>query len=175
MVWRELGEPSRARDLAEEALATSTTPDGEVESEPAANALLALAESAHIAGDDGLAIRRLEEITPLLSDRVGFAWRIELRRLELLARMGGTNAEELLVLSRAHGAAKYEALALSHLERTDEALTTAQLTGSEWLVARVAPEPLARRHADHLAAELPPELRAGFTERGPLLRRFPHP
>jgi hypothetical protein len=175
MVWRELGEPSRARDLAEEALASSSTPDGEVESEPAANALLALAESAHIMGDDGLAVRRLEDITPLLSDRVAFAWRIELRRLELLARMDGSSAEELLASSRQHGSAKYEALALSYLEHPDEALTTAQLTGSEWLIARVAPEPLARRHADHLAAALPAELRAGFTERGPLLRRFDRP
>jgi tetratricopeptide (TPR) repeat protein len=171
-IWRELGQPERAKDFAEEALATASTPDGEVEGEPAANALLALAESAHLAGDDGRAVRHLDDITPLLSDRVGFAWRIELRRLELLARLDRSNAEELLVLSRQYGSAKYEALALFALDRPEEALRTAELTGSPWLVARVAPEPLAREQADRLAADLPAELRVGFVERGPLLGRF---
>jgi DNA-binding SARP family transcriptional activator len=172
MVWRELGEPARASDLAVEALDTAKTPDGEVESEPAANALLALAESAHLVGDDGEAAHHLDAITPLLTDRVAFGWRIELRRLELRSRMASTTAEELLELSRLHGSAKYEALALSYLGRPEEALATAEATGSEWLVARVAPEPAARRHAEHLAADLPVELRAGFVERGPLLGRF---
>jgi DNA-binding SARP family transcriptional activator len=172
MIWRELGEPERATDLAEEALATARTPDGEVESEPAANSLLALAESAHLSGDDAQAARHLAEVSPLLTDRVAFGWRIELRRLELQARMERGTAEELLEQSRRHASAKYEALALSYLDRPTEALATAEATGSEWLVARVVPEPAARRHADHLAADLPPELRAGFVERGPLLGRF---
>jgi DNA-binding SARP family transcriptional activator len=172
LIWRELGELSRAHDLAEEALATSSTSDGELEGEPAANALLALAESALLAGDDAGAVDRLDEIQPLLSDRVGFAWRIELRRLEIYARTEPARAEELLISAREFGAAKYEALGLSYLGRSEEALATAQLTGSGWLVARVAPEPIAREQAERLAADLPADLRSGFVERGLLLRRL---
>ena len=174
LIWRELGEPSRARDLAEEALATSSTSDGGVEGEPAANALLALAESALHADDDAGAFGRLDEIQPLLSDRVGFAWRIELRRTEIYARTDLAQAEALLISARDFGSAKYEALALSYLARPDDALATAQRTGSGWLVARVAPEATARQHAERLAADLPPELRRGFVELGPLLHRFQH-
>ena len=78
LIWRELGEPSRARDLAEEAFETSSTSDGGVEGEPAANALLALAESALLVGDAAAVFGRLGEIQPLLigSGRVRVADRV---------------------------------------------------------------------------------------------------
>jgi tetratricopeptide (TPR) repeat protein len=172
LVWRELGDAGRASALAEEALETSSTPDGQVESEPAANALLALAESALADGDDAGAARRLDDITPLLSERVAYAWRIELRRLEILSRIDTSNADELLALSRDFGSAKYQSLALAYLGSTAEAVAMAEQTGSAWLLARVAPEPRAQACADALAAQLPAELRDGFVTRGPLLGRW---
>jgi hypothetical protein len=172
LVWRELGDAGRASALAEEALETSSTPDGQVESEPAANALLALAESALANGDEAGAARRLDDITPLLSERVAYAWRIELRRLEILSRLDLSKAEQLLTLSREFGSAKYQALALAYLGSADEAVTMAQRTGSAWLVARVAPEPLARACGEELAAQLPADLREGFVTHGPLLGRW---
>ena len=50
-----------------------------------------------------------------------------------------------------------------------------QLTGSGWFVARVAPEPIARQHADSLPPICPPDLRTGFVDRGLLIRRFQCP
>jgi DNA-binding SARP family transcriptional activator len=172
LIWRELGDPSRARDLAEEALDTSSTSDGEVESEPAANALLALAESALGDGDEAKALGHLDEIRPLLSDRVAYAWRIELRCLEIYARVDRSRAEELSTLARQFGSAKYQALALAHLGATDAAVAVAQQTGSAWLLARVGPEAVARQSAEELAGLLPAGLRDGFVTRGPLLRRW---
>src|SRR5205823_9207464 len=101
-----------------------------------------------------------------------YAWRIELRRLEILSRIDPSKAEELLTLSRQFGSSKYQALALAYLGSTDEAVAKAQRTGSSWLVARVAPEPLAQACADELAADLPADLREGFVTRGPLLGRW---
>jgi DNA-binding SARP family transcriptional activator len=172
LIWRELGDAGRSSALAEEALETSSTPEGQIESEPAANALLALAESALAAGDDAAAALRLDDITPLLSERVAYAWRIELRRLEILSRIDSSKSEELLTLSREFGSAKYQALALAYLGSTEEAVAMAQGTGSAWLLARVAPEPLAQVCADELVAQLPGDLRDGFVTQGPLLSRW---
>jgi tetratricopeptide (TPR) repeat protein len=174
-VWRELGHAGRAHDLAEEALERSVKDDGEMESEPAAHALLALAESALIDGNHADAMRRLGEIAPLVSDRVGFMWRLELRRLELVARMEPERAEELLYLARRHGSWKYEALALSSLGRLDEASAAARRTGSAWMLARVAPEPLARASAAEIARALPAALREGFITNGLVNQRWTAP
>jgi hypothetical protein len=171
-VWRELGDNGRAHSLAEEAFDACAPTGGEREGEPAANALLALAESALLAGDDGAAGVHLDQITPLLSDSVGMIWRIELRRLELRVRIDPTRAEELLERARRYGSAKYEALAFGALGAVGEATAAARRTGSPWLLARVAPPPLARSSIEHLAAGLPPELRPGFLTRGPLSRRL---
>jgi hypothetical protein len=114
----------------------------------------------------------LEEITPLLSDRVAYAWRIELRRVEIHARVDRSRAEELSTLARQFGSAKYEALALAHLGQTDAAVAVAQRTGSTWLLARVGPEAVARPHVEELARLLPVGLRDGFVSRGPLVGRW---
>ena len=65
-IWRELGEPELARDLATEAFETCSGGEGrDAEREPAANALLALAESAVLAGDPATAVDFLSQIDPL--------------------------------------------------------------------------------------------------------------
>lgn len=170
--WRELGQPERARDLAAEALEECSRGEGrDAEREPAANALLALAESAVLAGDPTEAVRLLGEIDPLLARGVAYAWRIELRQLDLLARGEPARGEELLELARGRGSAKYEALALAHLGRRDEAATAAAGTGSDWLVAAVAPDRTATQATERVAARLPQHLRADFLARGALVAR----
>jgi class 3 adenylate cyclase/DNA-binding SARP family transcriptional activator len=170
--WRELGDLPRAHALAEEALERCGLDGDRGEGEPAANALLALAESALLAGDEAGSVRRLDDIEPLLDGHVGYGWRIELHRLELVARMDPPHAEGLLERARQHGSAKYEALALAHLGAAEEAAEVARATGSASLLARVAPEPAARRSYEAMAATLSPELRDGFTRHGVLARRF---
>jgi tetratricopeptide (TPR) repeat protein len=173
-IWRELGDLPRARDLAQEALERCEIGSGEVEGEPAANALLALAESALLDGDDVDARRWLGEIDPLLSDRVGYRWRIELRRLELLVRLGSSPAEELVDLARRRGSAKYEALGLGYLTRLGEAAEVADRTGSLAILARVAPAPIARQSFEALADRLPDDLRNRFVTAGLLARQLAH-
>lgn len=170
--WRELGDLSRSRDLATEALEACGMNSAAVEGEPAANSMLALAESALLVGDEAECGRWLAEIDSLLADHVGYGWRIELRRLEILCRMDPSRGEELLAAARSHLSAKYEALALHHLRRTDLAVDVARRTGSPWLLARVASGPVARENLDELAALLPEELRGGFLTRGPLARQL---
>lgn len=166
-LWRELGEPQRAYDLAQEALERCAMPDGRTEAEPAANALLQLAESALLQGDSTEAQRRLAEVS-VHAEEAGYAWRIELRRLELQARLDPARAEELRELARRRGSAKYEALALAHLGRREEAVSVAESTSSIFLAARVAPEPAARTAIEQLAARLPGERREAFLRGGAL-------
>ncbi len=171
-IWRELGQPELARDLATEAFETCSGGEGrDAEREPAANALLALAESAVLAGDPAIAVDFLSQIDPLLSRGVAYAWRIELRQLELLARLDLPRAEELRDIARLRGSTKYEALALSHLGRPTQAATVAAQTGSDWLLAAVATPDEARQAAVRVAQRLPAELRAEFLARGALTHR----
>jgi class 3 adenylate cyclase/DNA-binding SARP family transcriptional activator len=171
-IWRELGDNGKATEFGMEAMVTSVGADGTIEGEPAAHALLAVAESALLDGDDAAAVGRLGEVDALLAGHVAFRWRIELRRLELLARVEAPRAEELLERARRFGSAKYEALALARLGAVDEAVATAERTGSKWLLARVGPPELARRLVAALAADLPEELREGFAARGALAARL---
>jgi DNA-binding SARP family transcriptional activator len=60
------------------------------------------------------------------------------------------------------------ALALARLGRRPEAAGLVAATGSDYLLAQVAPPPQARAAVDRIAAGLPPELRPGFLERGRL-------
>lgn len=174
LAWisRELGRLELARDLATEAFEACSGDEGrDAEREPAANALLALAESAVLAGDPGAAARLLAEIDPLLTRGVSYAWRIELRRLELLARLEPQRADELRDLARQRASMKYESLALALLGRHGEASRVAARTGSDWLLAVVAEPPVARCAVERLAARLPDHLRADFVARGALAGR----
>jgi DNA-binding SARP family transcriptional activator len=168
-LWRELGDPARGLDLAQEALDASRLPDGFLEAEPAAHARLQLAESALLLGDEGGAERWLIELSESGLAGVAFGWRVELRRLELASRLDSTNAEELLQRAITYDSAKYRALALAHLGRREEAAEVASTTRSDLLTAYVAPAPAAARAAERVAARLSPEHRTGFLERGPWL------
>jgi DNA-binding SARP family transcriptional activator/class 3 adenylate cyclase len=170
-LWRELGDPARALDLAHAALESVRLPDGHVEAEPAAHARLQLAESALLLGDDGEAARWLGELSGTVLAGVAFGWRVELHRLELAARLDPGHGEELLALATKYASAKYRALALSYLGRDREAAAAASATGSDLLVARVCPEPVAAQAAERIAGGLNTDHRAGFLERGAWRRR----
>ena len=165
-LWRELGELSRARDLADRAadlLGPATTG-----THPGLHAQLALAECALLAGDDAGAAGLLERAAGQLDRPFGYRWRVELRHAELASRLDPPAAEALLALARTYGSAKYQALALARLGRRPEAAGLVAATGSDYLLAQVAPPAQARAAVDRIAAGLPPELRPRFLERGPL-------
>ena len=165
-LWRELGEPARALDLAHEALEATCLPDGYVEVEPAAHARLQLAESALLLGDEAGAARWLQELSETVLSGVAFGWRVELHRLELHARLNGAHAGELLTQATKYGSPKYRALALTHLGRHDEASALASATKSDLLAAYVAGETVATKAAERIADGLAAELRPQFLERG---------
>lgn len=165
-LWRELGDPERALDLAHEALDATLLPDGYVEAEPEAHARLQLAESALLLGDEAGSARWLDELSVTGFAGVAFGWRIELHRLELAARLDPSHGDELLGQATKYGSAKYRALALAHLGREDDAVAVASTTGSDLLLAYVGPESMATQAAERVAARLTAEHRVGFLERG---------
>jgi DNA-binding SARP family transcriptional activator len=165
-LWRELGELGRARDLADRAadlLGPATTG-----THPGLHAQLALAECALVAGDDAGAAGLLERAAGQLDRPFGYRWRVELRHAELASRLDPPAAEALLELARTYGSTKYQALALARLGRRPEAAGLVAATGSDYLLAQVAPPAQARAAVDRIAAGLPPELRPRFLERGRL-------
>ena len=92
-----------------------------------------------------------------------------MRLLEMQSRWDPSRAEELLDTARTYRSAKYEALALAHQGRAEEAAVTAERTRSDLIVAQVG-SPVARGPArDRIAAALPPELRTGFVAAGRLV------
>lgn len=168
-VWREVGDLGRARDLAEQAVAEAReVKAGSLQVEQELHGLLGAAECALLAGDETTAAALVDESEPLLSTWLPFKWRAELRYLDVRCRLVPEEAERLLELSVDRRSRKYEALALAHLGRHDEAAVAALATGSDLLLAEVAPAPAARAAFDRLAAALPTELRQGFVTRGRL-------
>jgi len=165
-LWRELGDPHRALDHARQALDTSRLSGGRVEAEPAAHALLQLAECALMLGDEADAARWLSELEEQAADSVAFGWRIDLHRLEVQARLDPSDAEDVLERATEHGSARYRALALAHLGRRDEAHAVAMTTGSDLLVAHTAPSGPAGAARDRLVERLRPELRDAFVVGG---------
>jgi DNA-binding SARP family transcriptional activator len=165
-LWRELGDPGRAKALADRAvelLGPATTG-----THPGLHAQLALAECALLAGDHGQAAALLERAGAQLERPFGYRWRVELRHAELASRLDPPAAEALLELARTYGSTKYQALALARLGRRPEAAELAAASGSDYLLAQVAPPAQARAAVDRIAASLPPELRPAFLSRGPL-------
>ena len=168
-VWREVGELGRARDLAEQAVDEAReVKAGSLQVEQELHGLLGAAECALLTGDDDAAAALIEEARPLLSAWLPFRWRADLRYREVRCRLVPQEAEELVDLSRQRRSHKYEALALAHLGRHDEAAAAAGATGSHSLVAEVAPPAQAQSAFDRIAAALPAELRDGFVSRGRL-------
>jgi DNA-binding SARP family transcriptional activator len=165
-IYRELGEIERARDFAQEAI-DQAVELGEIE--PRAHAALASAECSLLLGDDAEAERMLEEADSMLRGRdVGFSWRLELRHVELAARLDPGRAEALLELARKYGSSKYEALAFGHLGRTGDALRIAGPLGSDYLTALVGDVAVAKEAIDRLTLALPEDLRKSFVARGRL-------
>ena len=165
-LWRELGELGRARDLADRA--AELLGPATIGTHPGLHAQLALAECALVAGDDAGAAGLLERAGGQLDRPFGYRWRVELRHAELTSRLDPPAAEALLALARTYGSTKYQALALALLGRRPEAAGLVAATGSDYLLAQVAPPAQARAAVDRIAAGLPPELRPGFLERGRL-------
>jgi tetratricopeptide (TPR) repeat protein len=165
-LWRELGDPGRARALADRAVellgpaATGT--------HPGLHAQLALAECALLAGDHGEAAALLGRAGGQLDRPFVYRWRVELRHGELSSRLDPPAAEALLALARTYGSTKYHALALARLGRRPEAAELVAASGSDYLLAQVAPPAQARAAIDRMAAGLPPELRPAFLRRGHL-------
>ena len=170
-IWRELGEVGRARELAEQAVVEAREVQaGSLQVEQELHALLGVAECLLLAGDDAGAAGATAEAAPLLSTWLPFKWRADLRYRGVRCRLVPGEAEELLDLARRRRSRKYEALALAHLGRHEEAAAAATGTGSDLLLVEVAPAGQARAAFDRLAAALPSELRDGFVTRSHLVR-----
>ena len=165
-LWRELGDPDRALALADRA--TELLGPATTGTHPGLHAQLALAECALLAGDDGQAAALLERAGGQLDRPFGYRWRVELRHAELTSRLDPPAAEGLLELARTYGSTKYQALALARLGRRPQALALVAASGSDYLIAQVAPPAQARAAIDRVAAALPAELRPAFLRHGHL-------
>jgi tetratricopeptide (TPR) repeat protein len=171
-VWRELGELHRARELAERALEQARSGSGMLELEQALHALLAVADSCLLDGDQTQATTLVEAAAPLLDRRLPFHARAELRHAEIRARLEPDRAEHLLELARRWQSPKYQALALAGLGRVEEAVRVALPTGSDLLLAEVASPGQARAALGRISLALPAELRSGFASTGRLARQL---
>jgi tetratricopeptide (TPR) repeat protein len=160
-IWRELGDLARARDLAEEAV---DRVGDRADTHPGVHAVLGLAECRLLGGDEAGAAALLDGLPDI--DALPFGWRTELRHLAVRSRVEPAVAERLLTLARERDAPKYEALALARLGDRAAAAAAAARTGSDLLVAQVAPAPAARAALDRVAARLPAELRPDFLAEG---------
>jgi hypothetical protein len=167
-VWRELGELHRARDLAERALEEARSGSGMLELEQTLHALLAVADSCLLDGDQAQAATYIEAATPLLDQQLPFHARAELRHAEIGARLEPDRAEQLLELARRRQSPKYQALALARLGQTDEAVRVALPTGSDLLLAEVASPGQAQAALDRITLALPAERQARYATNGRL-------
>jgi DNA-binding SARP family transcriptional activator/tetratricopeptide (TPR) repeat protein len=168
-LWQELGDLGRAREHAGTAVDLARSGGGALELEQELHALLALADCELLAGRDDDAGAIVESAVPLLDRSLPFRPRAAMRLLEMRTRWDPERAEELLTQARTYRSTKYEALALAHQGRAEEAAAAAARTRSDLVVAQVG-SPAARGPArDRIAAALPPELRSGFVAAGRLV------
>jgi hypothetical protein len=75
-------------------------------------------------------------------------------------------------LARRRQSPKYQALALAHLGQHEEAVRVALPTGSDLLLAEVAPPAQAQAALDRIILTIPAELRSGFANGGRLVRQL---
>jgi hypothetical protein len=132
------------------------------------HALLGVADCCLLDGDQAQAATLAEATAPLLDRRLPFHARAELRHAEIGARLEPDRAELLLELARRRQSPKYQALALARLGHVEEAVDVALPTGSDLLLAEVAPPQQARAALDRITRALPAELQTGFASRGRL-------
>lgn len=167
-LWREIGDLGRARDHAEQAIELAHRGGGALELEQELHALLALADCELACGAHDAAADLVGRALPMLDRSLPFRPRALLRMLEMRTRLDPSYAEELLQRSRQHSSRKYEALALHHLGRPEEAAQVAAAVGSDLITAELG-TPAARRAAvDRIAATLPSDLRELFVTEGRL-------
>ena len=143
-----------------------------LELEQTLHALLAIADSCLLDGDQAQAATHIEAATPLLDQQLPFHARAELRHAEIGARLEPDRAEHLLELARRRQSPKYQALALGRLGQTDEAVRVALPTRSNLLLAEVAAPGQARAALDRITLALPAERRAGYASNGRLPRQL---
>ncbi|MDF2977456.1 MAG: hypothetical protein K0S40_2184 [Actinomycetospora sp.] len=167
-LWQELGDLGRAREHAELAVDLASRGGGALELEQGLHALLALADCDLREGRDDDAGARVEAAAPLLDRPLPFRPRATMRLLEMQARWEPDRAEALLEYARTYRSAKYEALALGHLGRDEEAASVGARTRSDLVVAQSGPPAQRVAARDRIAAALPPELRTRFVARGRL-------
>jgi tetratricopeptide (TPR) repeat protein len=170
-VWRELGDRARAEDLAHTAIEQAReVTGGSLQTEQELHALLAAAECRLLDDDQAGAATYVADAQDLLATWMPFRWRAELRVVEVASRLDSDvdRAEQLLDLARQRGSAKYEALALGRLGRSEEAAAAAKRTGSTLIMAEVAPPAMARAAIEEIAGSLPRDMRSRFVMHGRL-------
>ncbi len=173
-LWQELGNVGAAREHAERAVELAHRGGGALELEQELHALLALADCDLLMGRTDDAAVRVEQAAPMLERSLPFRPRAAMRLLEMRARWDGDYAEALLIQARTYSSTKYEALALHHLGRPEEAAAAAARTGSDLVVAQLGAPADSRAALGRIAAALPGELRSGFASSGRLCRPSLH-
>lgn len=172
-LWQELGDLDAAREHAERAVELAHRGGGALELEQELHALLVLADCDLLMGRTDDAAVRVEAAAPMLERSLPFRPRAAMRLLEMRARWDGGYAEALLIQARTYSSTKYEALALHHLGRAEEAAAVASRTRSDLVIAQLGAPADSRAALDRIATALPLELRAGFTSAGRLCRPGP--
>lgn len=167
-LWQELGDVGRAREHAELAVDLAGRGGGALELEQGLHALLALADCDLLEGREADAGARVEAAAPLLERPLPFRPRAAMRLTEMQARWEPERAEALLDDARTFRSAKYEALALRHLGRDEEAAVAAARTRSDLVVAQSGTPTDRTAARDRITAALPSELRARFVTHGRL-------
>lgn len=173
-IWREIGDLDKAREHAEQAVELAHLGGGALELEQELHALLALADCDLAAGDEDTAGALVERALPMLDRSLPFRPRALLRMLEMRTRLEPSFAEELLDRSRDHSSRKYEALALHHLGRPDEAAHIADTIGSDLVTAELGAPSTRRAALARMAAALPTDLRSVFQAKGRLASLVDH-
>lgn len=171
-LWQELGQVQRAREHAEHGVELARKGGGALELEQELHAQLALADCDLMLGRPDDAAAAVGEAAPMLDRPLPFRPRAAMRLLEMRARWEPSVAEALLDEARRFSSPKYQALALSHLGRPEDAARVAASVGSDLLVAQVGTHADRRRALDRMAASLPTDVRAGFVADGRLTVRL---
>jgi DNA-binding SARP family transcriptional activator/tetratricopeptide (TPR) repeat protein len=167
-MWQELGQVDRAREHAVRAVELAHRGGGALELEQELHALLAVADCDLMQGRPDDAAVAVETATPMLERSLPFRPRAAMRLLEMRARWDASEAEHLLIEARRYSSPKYEALALAHLGRPQEAAGIASATRSDLLLAQLGAPAEQSAARDRIAAALPAELRHTFAASGRL-------